>query len=90
MFIDMRRNILLAPCICIHCEPVQVVILCKIITFLFDVFFMLFSDTCQEHAEISHIWKPNKDRANALSLATKHRTRSRGKNLICGLFCGLT
>ena len=50
----------------------------RLLLFFLNVF-ILFPDTCQEYAEISHIWKPNKDRTDAFPLTTQHCTRSGGK-----------
>lgn len=36
-------------------------------------------DTCQEYAEISHIWKSNKNRKNTFSFTTQHRAKCGGQ-----------
>lgn len=43
----------------------------------FHCVFISFSDTCEEYVEISHIWEPSKNRANTITLTTKHRTKCR-------------
>ena len=41
--------------------------------------FIVSTDTCQEHAQISYIWKSNKDWTNTLPFTAKHPARCKAE-----------